>query len=270
MNFASRFALLAPLVLTGLAFSAPAHAGEKVVNGVKETRMEYKDGSTTLEGVLYTPKAEKANHASVIVVHDWMGPGEYGEMRARQLAEDGYIAFAADVYGKGVRPKSADEAGKLAGKYKGDRKLLQGRILAAFETLKKQSGVDTARIGAIGFCFGGTTVLELARAGAPVKSIVTFHGGLENPTPANAKNIKAKALILHGALDPYVPSKEVEAFQKEMNDAKVEYELVQYSGAVHAFTQKAAGNDITKGAAYNEVAERRSMEAMRTFFRETL
>ncbi len=145
---------------------------------------------------------------------------------------------------------------------------MRARAQAGLETLKKQKLVDPQRIAAIGYCFGGTTVLELARDGADVKGVVSFHGGLSTPTPQDAGNIKGKVLVLHGADDPYVKAEEVAAFQQEMRDAKVDWQFISYGNAVHSFTNKAAGTDNSKGAAYNEKADKRSWEAMRAFFAE--
>src|ERR1043166_5696508 len=234
---------------------------------VQPDSVEYKQGDATLEGYLaYDPGASK--RPGVLVVHDWMGVGPFVKGRAEELARMGYIAFAADIYGKGVRPKNPKEAGELAGKYKGDRGLLRARVLAALDVLKKNERVDKKRIAAIGYCFGGTTVLELARSGAEIAGVVSFHGGLDNPNPADARNIKCKVLVLHGADDPFVPSEQVAAFEDEMRKAGVDWQLVKYSGAVHAFTNPEAGNDNSKGAAYNERADKRSWDAMKSFFAE--
>jgi dienelactone hydrolase len=148
--------------------------------------------------------------------------------------------------------------------------LLRARINAALGFLRKQERVNPQQIAAIGYCFGGTTVLELARSGAEILGVVSFHGGLNTPTPADAKNIKAKVLACHGADDPFVPADEVSAFEKEMRDAKVNWQLVAYGNAVHSFTDKGAGNDNSKGAAYNAEADRRSWEAMKSFLEEVL
>jgi dienelactone hydrolase len=184
------------------------------------------------------------------------------------LAKLGYFAFAADIYGKGNRPKSGEEAGKLASVYKNDRVLMRQRINLALDELKKQKLVNTDKIAAIGYCFGGTVALELARSGADIKGIVSFHGGLDTPNPADAKNIKAKILVLHGGDDPYVNAEQVSSFKKEMVDAGVDYQIFIYGGAVHSFTNPNSGNDPSKGAAYNERADKRSWEAMKTFFTE--
>jgi dienelactone hydrolase len=230
--------------------------------------VEYKDGDTVLEGFLaYDSKSKNA--PAVLLVHNWLGVGEGLKKKAEEVAALGYVAFAADIYGKGVRP-SAAEAGKISGLYKNDRPLFRRRLRAGLEVLKKQQGVDPKRLSAIGYCFGGTGVLELARSGAEVKSVVSFHGGLDSPTPADAKNIKGSVLALHGAEDPYVPEAQVKQFEDEMRGAGVDWQLVKYAKAVHAFTEPEAGNDPSKGAAYNELAAKRSWIAMKDFLAETL
>ena len=229
--------------------------------------IEYKQDDTTLEGYLAYDEAVKGLRPGVLVVHDWMGCDSYAKTRADQLARLGYVAFAADIYGKGVRPKNSQGAGAQAAKYKGDRPLLRARVNAALDMLKKQAQCDPKRVAAIGYCFGGTTVLELARSGADIAGIVTFHGGLDTPT-RDAKNIKCKVLICHGADDPYVPAADVAALQDEFRAAGVDWQMIYYSGAVHSFTRPDSGNDNSKGAAYNERADKRSWEAMKTFFAE--
>lgn len=242
-----------------------------LVNSMAEIQsqtIEYQAGDTTCEGVFVTDTLYMNRGPAILIAHQWKGLTDYEKKRAEMLGKLGYRVFCADVYGKGVRAANAQEAGALAGKYKNDRPLLRERINAALETLKKQPGVNPNKIAAIGYCFGGTTVLELARGGADIKGIVSFHGGLGTPTPEDAKNIKCKVLALHGADDPFAPAAEVAAFEKEMRDANVDWQLVKYGGAVHAFTDWNAGNDNSKGAAYNEKADKRSWEAMKVFFDE--
>ena len=229
--------------------------------------VEYKQGETTLEGYLAYDETVKGTRPGVLVVHDWMGCDSYAKTRADQLARLGYVAFAADIYGKGVRPKNSQEAGAQAAKYKGDRPVLRARVNAALDVLKKQPQCDPKRVAAVGYCFGGTTVLELARSGADIAGAVTFHGGLDTPT-RDAKNIKCKILLCHGADDPYVPAADVAALQDEFRRAGVDWQMIYYSGAVHSFTRPDAGNDNSKGAAYNERADQRSWEAMKAFFAE--
>ncbi len=228
----------------------------------------YKDGETRLEGFLAYDGPVGEKKPGVLIVHDWMGLGPFAKAKAEALARMGYVAFAVDIYGKGIRPKDQTEAGKFATEYKSNRPLLRSRINAALAVLQKQGNVDSGKIAAIGFCFGGTTVLELARAGSAVRGVVSFHGGLETPMPAEAKKVKAKVLVLHGADDPYVPDAEVANFESEMRKAGVDWQLVKYSGAVHSFTNREAGTDNSKGAAFNESADKRSWIAMKNFFAE--
>lgn len=230
--------------------------------------VEYKEGDTVLEGLSVYDNAIQGKRPGVLVVHQWKGLGTYEKKRAEMLAALGYNVFAVDIYGKGVRPQTMGEAGAQAGKFRNDRPLLRARVKAGVNVLAADERTDPKRIAAIGYCFGGTTVLELARSGAGIAGVVSFHGGLSSPTPADASNIKAKVLALHGADDPNVPPKEVAAFEDEMRQGGVDWQLVAYGGAVHAFTDWDAGNDNSRGVAYNERADRRSWEAMKQFFAE--
>jgi dienelactone hydrolase len=227
----------------------------------------YRQGDQVMEGYLAYDSTLN-NRPGVVIVHDWMGLGDDSKARARQMAALGYVAFAADIYGKRVRPKDSKEAAQMAGAFYKDRPLLRERVRAAFDTLAAQKNVNPAKMLAMGYCFGGATVLELARSGAPVIGVVTFHGGLSNPYPEDAKNIKGKVLVLHGAIDPNVKPEEVAQFQKEMNEAKVDYQFHTYPNTVHSFTIKSAGDDISKGAAYNALSDKRSFAAMKAFFEE--
>ena len=231
--------------------------------------VEYRQGDTTLEGYLAYDDAAKGKRPGVLVIHEWRGLGNYEKKRAEQLARLGYVAFAADIYGKGVRPANNEEAAAEAGRYRGnDRSLLRARAAAGLAKLASFPQVDASRLAAIGYCFGGTAVLELARSGADLSGVISFHGNLATPNPADAAKIRAKVLVLHGADDPYVKPEEVAAFQQEMRQGKVDWQMIHYGGAVHSFSNPAAGNDPGKGAAYNEKADRRSWEAMKQFFNE--
>lgn len=230
--------------------------------------VEYKDGDTVLQGYLAYDTAVSGKRPGVLVVHQWKGLGPYEKKRAEMLAQMGYVAFAVDIYGKGIRPSDNKSAGVEAGKYKNNRALLRHRVGAGLDVLEKNPLADDSRIAAIGYCFGGTTVIELARSGAPIAGVVSFHGALDSPTPADGKNIKCKVLALHGADDPFVPAKDVAAFEEEMRSAKVDWQLVKYGGAVHSFTDWNAGSDNSAGMAYNEKADRRSWAAMQKFFKE--
>jgi len=231
--------------------------------------VEYQQGDATLEGYLAYDDAITAKRPGVLIVHQWMGLGDYEKKRAEMLAQLGYVAFCADIYGKGIRPASVAEAGAQAGKYKGDRALLRRRVNAGLDTLKTNDLVDTRHVAAIGYCFGGTTVLELARSGADLAGVVSFHGGLDSPTPADGKNIKCKVLCCHGADDPFEKPADLAAFEKEMRDAQVDWRLYQYGGAVHSFTDWTATGSLP-GAKYNERADHRSWNDMKQFFIEIL
>ncbi|MCE1204537.1 MAG: dienelactone hydrolase family protein [Holophagaceae bacterium] len=230
--------------------------------------LNYADGATKLAGYLAHPADAKGKVPGVVVIHQWMGLTDHERKVSDDLARLGYAALAADIYGEGVRPANTGEAGKLAGSFKGDRALYRSRIAAAIEALKAQKGVDGSRIAVIGFCFGGTGALEAARGGLPVKAVVSFHGGLDVPTGYTPGPVSAKVLVCHGADDPWVPAKDVAAFQEEMRQGKADYVFVAYAGAVHAFTQKEAGGDNSKGAAYNEAAHRRSWQHMKDLLSE--
>jgi dienelactone hydrolase len=230
--------------------------------------VEYRDSNTVLEGYLAYDDAVKGKMPAVLIVHEWTGIGPYVKKRAEQLAALGYAAFAIDMYGKGIRPANADDAAKQAAIYRADRQLMRRRALAGLEQAKKFPFVDPNRIAAIGYCFGGGVALELARSGADLKGVVTFHGNLDTPHPEDAKNIKAKILVCHGADDPHVPPEQVSAFDNEMRNAKVDWQMNIYGNAVHGFTNPDAGSDPSKGVAYNKEADRRSWAAMKDFFKE--
>ncbi|MEO8209419.1 MAG: dienelactone hydrolase family protein [bacterium] len=230
--------------------------------------VEYKIGDVTLQGYVAYDNSNENKRPGVLIVHQWKGLTDYEMLRAKQLAELGYFAFAVDIYGKGVRPSTPQEAGQEAGKFYKDINLYRERLNAGLNELKMQPLVDINNIAAIGYCFGGGGVLELARGGADIKGVVSFHGSLKSSNPDDAKNIKCRVLVQHGAIDPNVPEEDVIAFKKEMEDGNVDYVLTEYSGAVHSFTMPSAGSDITKGAAYNENADKRSWQAMKIFFNE--
>lgn len=245
------------LLLTALAARGAIHS-EPVI---------YNEGDTRLEGWVVYDDSRSGPRPGVLVVHQWKGLGDYEKKRAEMLAKLGYVAFCADIYGQGVRASNPQDASALAGKYKADRPLLRRRVAAALKAMKARPEVDGAKTAAIGYCFGGTTVIELARSGADTLGVVSFHGGLATDLPAKA-GLKAKLLVLHGADDPFVPPAEVEAFAQEARAAGADWQLVAYGGAVHSFTDWNAGNDNSKGAAYNERADRRSWVKMQEFFRE--
>jgi dienelactone hydrolase len=230
--------------------------------------VEYKDANTILEGYLAYDDSIKSRQPAVLIVHEWTGVGPYVEGRARQLAQLGYVAFAIDIYGKGIRPSNPQDATKEATFYRSDRQLMRRRAQAGLDEAKTFPFVDPNRIAIIGYCFGGGVSLELARSGAPLKGVVSFHGNLDTPNPNDAKNIKAKILVCTGANDPFVPRQQVLAFEDEMRNAVVDWQMNVYGNAVHSFTNIASGSDPSKGVAYNKEADRRSWQAMLDFFKE--
>jgi len=234
---------------------------------IKTETILYKDGETTLEGHLAYDPALTGKRPAVLIVHQWKGITDGEKRRAEMLAKLGYVAFVADIYGQGVRPTTAQEAGAQAGKYKSDRKLLRQRANAGLAWLRQNDRVDTKRIAAIGYCFGGTTVLELARSGADIAGVVSFHGGLDSPTPEDGKKIKCRVLALHGADDPFVPEKDLAAFEQEMRTNGVDWQLIKYGGAVHSFTDWSADGSM-KGAKFDARADARSWQDLQQFFAE--
>ena len=235
---------------------------------VRTQLVEYKQGNTVLEGYLAYDDEIKGKRPGVMIVHEWTGIGPYVQQRARQLAKLGYVAFAADIYGKGVRPKNEKEAAAQAKIYRSDRQLMRDRAQAGLRVLQQNQLTERNKIAAIGYCFGGGTVLELARSGADVTGVVSFHGNLDTPNPKDAQNIKANVLVLHGGADPLVPMEQVTAFYNEMNQADVDWKMIVYGNAVHSFTNPEAGNDLKDGVAYNAEADRESWAATQRFFAE--
>ena len=229
----------------------------------------YKDEIQKLNGFSIAPKKVSKNKPGILILPAWKGIDNHAKDSAEKLAKMGYTTFVADIYGEGNYPKNTEEAGKQAGFYKKNVDLYQKRIALALKQLIK-SGANPDNIVVIGYCFGGTGVLEAARAGLNIKGVVSFHGGLGKDAARPNNPITTKVLVLHGADDPYVSKQEVDAFQQEMKDAKADWQMIFYANAVHAFTDKDAGNDNSKGAAYNEKAEKHSWEHMKLFLNEVL
>jgi dienelactone hydrolase len=229
--------------------------------------VSYKCGDTDCEGFLAYDDAQTGRRPGVLVVHEWLGLNDYAKKRAEMLAELGYVAFACDMYGKGVRGKGPEDGPKLSAPLKENRMLMRARATAGLEQLRANPKVDPAKVAAIGYCFGGTSALELARSGANLRGVVAFHAGLDTTLPAKRGEIKTKILVCHGGDDPHVPPKEVQAFEDEMQKAAAGYKLITYGNAVHGFTNPAA-NDKAHGVAYNADADKQSWKEMKDFFAE--
>lgn len=231
--------------------------------------VEWTQDGTTFSGVLVYDDGDNDKRPGLVMVPNWKGVNDSAIAKAKQLAGDDYVVLVADVYGKGVRPKTDAEAGPVATKLRNDRPVLRARALKAFEVLKAQAGkapLDASRIGAVGFCFGGTTVLEMARAGAPLAGVVSLHGGLGSPLPATAGGTHPSVLVLNGADDKSVSKDDIASFEQEMNAAKVDWEFTNYSGAVHCFAESDANSP--PGCVYNPRAAKRAWKALDEFFDE--
>ena len=231
--------------------------------------ISWANGGTSFAGYLVYDDATTARRPGLLMVPNWMGVTPAAVEKAQKIAGTRYVVLVADVYGKDLRPANDDEASKAAGALYEDRPLLRARVNAALRTLQAQSGtapLDATHIGAIGFCFGGSTVLELARSGTPLDGVVSFHGGLATPSPAGKGALHTPVLVLNGAADSYVPPKDIGAFQTEMDTSGADWQFVQFSGAVHCFTEPAAASP---GCRYDARTAARAYGMMNDFFTET-
>jgi len=231
----------------------------------------YGDREAPLKGYLAFDDGGAGMRPGVLVVHEWWGLNDYARKRARMLAELGYIALAVDMYGDGKTAGHPDDAGKFAGELRKNLPLAQSRFLAALNFLRQQPKVDVEKIAAIGYCFGGGVVLEMARAGIDLDGVASFHGSLETANPATPGKVKAKVLVLNGAADTFVTPEQIAVFKKEMEAAGVEYRFVNYPGVRHSFTNPEAddfGKKFNLPLAYDQEADRKSWQAMQDFFSE--
>jgi dienelactone hydrolase len=230
--------------------------------------VEYRQDGTVMRGFLAYDDAIEGKRPGVLVVHEWWGLNDFARERALKLAGLGYVALAADMYGGGATTRDPKEAGRLAGALISNPDLLRARAQAALKVLAADPRVDPKRLAAIGFCFGGTTVLELAYSGADLAGVVSFHGGLPRTQTEDLKRLKASILVLHGAEDPHVSPADLAAFEQAMRQAGADWQMVFFGGAVHGFTNPAAGDNTASGVAYNSRAARRSWRYMQEFFQE--
>jgi dienelactone hydrolase len=233
--------------------------------------IEYRSDTTNLRGYLAFDERVSVRRPGVLVFHEGLGLGDFAMARARMLAELGYVAFAADMYGDRRQARNLQEVAHLVGEMRNDLQMLRDRGHAALETLSALPQVDATRLAAIGFCFGGTVVLELARGGADLKAVVSFHGVLTTKMPAAAGKVKASVLVCTGADDPLAPPEQVRAFEDEMRAAKVkDWQVISYGNTLHGFTNPAADGSMLRTALYNAQADRRSWASMRSLFDEVL
>ncbi|WP_045218468.1 dienelactone hydrolase family protein [Desulfonatronum thioautotrophicum] len=250
-------------VVLCLAWTIPAWA-EMVAKSVV-----YNIDGEVYEGVLVFDAASSDTRPGIVMVPNWMGPSEQSIEKAARVAGQAYVVFMIDMYGQHIRPKNTEEAAAAAGQVRSDREMMRKRVNAGLETFKgltDQAPLDASRMAAIGFCFGGGTVLELARSGTELGGVVSFHGNLDTPDTRDAENIATKVLVLHGADDPLVPDEQVLTFIQEMRNADVDWQLIHYGGAVHSFTDPYAAMPGT--AEYHPVVAQRAFAAMEQFFDE--
>jgi dienelactone hydrolase len=258
------------LVLSVVLIAAAAVSAAPKIKGEP---VEYKAGGMTMKGYLAYDENVKGKRPGVLVVHEWWGHNEYVRKRARMLAEMGYTALALDMYGEGKTATHPDDAGKFSSETMKNFPVAKQRFEAAMAFLKKQPTVDPKRLAAIGYCFGGGVVLNMVRQGEDLKAVASFHGNLTAVEPAQAGKIKAKIRAYNGENDKFTPKEAIDAFMKEMRDAKVDFQFINYPGAVHSFTNPEAdelGKKFGLPMAYNADADKKSWEDMTQFFAEVL
>lgn len=246
--------------LVVLAFGAQAEIVGKEVT--------YRAGETTLKGYIAYDDSIIGKRPGVLVVHEWWGHNEYSRIRAEMLAEEGYTALALDMYGDGKQAGHPDEASKFAAHVRSNMPQAEARFRAAMELLKSHNTVDPEQIAAIGYCFGGGVVLEMARRGLDLDGVASFHGSLGTSEPAKKGEVKADVLVLNGADDPFVKAEQITAFKQEMERAKVDYTFINYAGAKHSFTNPQAdrlGKKFDLPLAYNEQVDKQSWQALMGF-----
>jgi dienelactone hydrolase len=237
---------------------------------MKEQAIDYKAGDVTCKGYLVYDESASGKRPGVIVVHEWWGHNEHTREAARKVAQAGFVGLAVDLYGEGKQAPDPQTASQMSSEIGQNLPLLRERFNAARAALEQQPAVDASRIAAIGYCFGGMVVLQAARAGEDLRGVVSFHGILQTGTPAQPGQVKAKVLVLTGDSDPFVPNDQVEAFEKEMKAAGVDYKLVKYAGGKHGFTNPAAterGKKFNLPLEYNADLDRQSWEEAVAFLR---
>jgi dienelactone hydrolase len=258
------------MIFFGVVFMAMAAGPTTVWAKVVGKNVEYTADGVTMKGYLAYDSDVKGKGPGVLVVHEWWGHDEYARTRARMLAGLGYTALAVDMYGGGKQAAHPDDAAKFSSEVMKNFDAAQARFTAAAEYLKKQPTVDPGRIAAIGYCFGGGVVLNMARQGADLKGVASFHGSLAAVKPAKPGTVKAKIRVYNGADDKFVTAEALEAFRKEMADAKADFRIINYPGAVHSFTNPGAtelGKKYNLPLAYHADSDKKSWEDMKKFFR---
>ena len=259
-----RTTLVAALLIGAIGLLVPHADAEDLP--VFTQQIDYEVDGKSYRGFLAYPERD-ANGMGVIVVHEWWGLNDYARSRTEQLARLGYTAFAVDMFGEGKTTADPKQAGEWAGQVYGDRAFIEKMMTHAMNFVDGQKTVRPGNVVAIGYCFGGTVVLESARAGLPLKGVVSFHGSLTTQSPAKQGEVKANVLVEHGDADPMVTAEHVQQFEAEMKAAGVNYQINRYPNAVHSFTNPNAGKAGIEGVAYDKEADEKSWEAMQAFFK---
>ncbi len=262
------------LVMAGFAMLVAAVGSDASASTIEGKTVEYMAGQDHMKGYLAYDASAQGKRPGVLVVPEWWGVTDYARTRARMLAGLGYTAFVVDMYGQGRQANNPDEAQKLSSEVmKNFNTTGKTRFMAALDELKKQPTVNPDRIAAIGYCFGGGVVLNMARQGADLKGVVSFHGNLTPVTPAKPGEVRAKILVLHGEADTIAPPKQIAAFKEEMNKAGADYRVVTYPGAKHSFTNPEAdqyAKRFNMPVGYNAKADKESWGEMRKFLQQVL
>jgi len=251
------------LVFTGVLFCCASVEAE-----VQTKKVTYKHGDIECHGYLAWDDSVQGPRPGVLVVHEWWGLNDYARSRAEQLAKLGYVALAADMYGEGKTTSHPQEAGEMASKVRSNVDDWRKRAIAALEVLKSQPQCDKTKLAAMGYCFGGSTVLQLAFSGADVKAVVSFHGALPTPAAADAKKATAAILVCHGAADSFIPEAAIKSFRDALDNAGAKYEFVSYPGVKHSFTVPDADKHGNPGMKYDKAADEDSWKRTRQLFAE--
>jgi len=261
---------LIPGILTAVMLLGAAAIGYAADPKISEKTVEYSAQGVVMKSFLAYDEQIKTKRPGVLVIPEWWGLNDYARKRARMLAELGYTALAVDMYGDGKVATVPDEASKLDAEVMNNFDVEKARFLAAVDFLKQQSTVDPARIGAIGYCFGGTVVLSMAGQGVDLKGVASFHGGLGDVKPPQSGSVKAKILVLHGGADKFVTSEQIETFKQEMTSAGADFKFITYPDATHSFTNPEAtelGKKFNFPIAYNPDADKKSWVELQDFLR---
>jgi dienelactone hydrolase len=255
--------LLSLLLLAALFACQPAEPE------LIEKEISYGTGDVSMNGYLVYDNSIDEKRPGVLVVHEWWGHNPYARERARKLAELGYVALAVDMYGNGKQAGHPEDAGKFAGEVMKNMNEAQARFEAALNILKNFDKTNSEKTAAIGYCFGGGVVLQMARMGVDLDGVVSFHGSIASQMPAEKGKVKAELLVLNGADDGFVTKDQIDAFKAEMDSADVEYKFINYQGAKHSFTNPDAdslGAEFNLPLAYDKTADEKSWNEMKNFF----